>query len=125
MTKDVLIVEDNDDLRALYEYALSGEGYAVKTAANGQIALDMLAIMPAMPGLIILDLMMPVMDGWEFLKNRAANETYAQVPVIVCTAVKEQTPTGVPFMRKPLDLNKLIETVQQHCKPQTPNAPPA
>lgn len=123
MNNDVLIVEDNDDLRALYEYALSGEGYAVKTAANGQIALDLLATMKVMPSLIILDLMMPVMDGWEFLKNRAMNETYAKIPIIVCTAVKEQTPTGVPFMRKPLDLNLLIETVQKHCKPQPPSVP--
>lgn len=123
MNNDILIVEDNDDLRALYEYALSGEGYSVKTAANGQIALDMLGAMKAMPSLIILDLMMPVMDGWEFLKNRAENEKYAKVPVVVCTAVKEQTPTGVPFMRKPLDLNLLIETVQKHCKPQPPSAP--
>lgn len=116
MTKPVLIVEDNDDLRALYEYAITGEGYPAVTANNGQMALDLLEGSTSTPCLIILDLMMPVMDGWEFLKHREKSPKLSAIPVIVCTAVKDDTPQGIPFLRKPLDLSVLLETVEKYCK---------
>lgn len=116
MMKPVLIVEDNDDLRALYEYAITGEGYPAVTANNGQVALELLESDTPAPCLIILDLMMPVMDGWEFLRQREKSAKLSAIPVIVCTAVKDDTPPGVPFLRKPLDLSVLLETVEKYCK---------
>lgn len=119
MVKPVLIVEDNDDLRALYEYAITGEGYPAVTANNGQAALEFLETSKSTPCLIILDLMMPVMDGWEFLKQREKSARLMAIPVIVCTAVKDDTPKGVPFLRKPLDLAVLLETVEKYYKEPT------
>jgi CheY-like chemotaxis protein len=80
----LLVVEDDADTRALVERSLSGEQWEVHSAAHGREAL---AILPeARPELILLDLMMPEMDGFEFLDRLRADGQWAQVPVLVMTA---------------------------------------
>ncbi len=116
----ILVVEDNDDLRSLYERALRGRGHEISLAANGQIALDLLRTSETKPSLIILDLMMPVMDGWEFLKHRAQNPELAAVPVVVCSASREDIPEGVTFLRKPINLAQLSDIVKFATQGHTP-----
>jgi len=111
----VLVVEDNEDLRFLYEDAMTFEGYAVLTAANGQEALDILAREREPPRIILLDLMMPVMNGWVFLQHFRTVAGYASIKVLICSAAKDLAPSGVPILRKPVDLEELTRTVADLC----------
>jgi CheY-like chemotaxis protein len=105
----VLIVEDNADLLETVGQVLEKDGFEVELAENGREALNILK--RRRPFLIILDLMMPVMNGWEFLQLFQANRMMSDIPVIVCSAAKDQNVTGVEFMRKPLDLDQLVRVV--------------
>src|SRR4051794_37746057 len=83
--KLVLLVEDNDATREAVSLILESDGYQVMTAANGRKALDRLRG-GARPDLILLDLMMPVMDGWQFRAEQRRDQVLADIPVIVCSA---------------------------------------
>jgi CheY-like chemotaxis protein len=84
----LLVVEDDDDLREIMQRTLSGAGYDVQLATNGLEALQ--RVKEAHPDLVLLDLMMPEMDGFEFLHHLRNDPKYSQLPVIVSTA-KELT----------------------------------
>ena len=116
----VLVVEDDVDiLRALVQ-VLEDEGYAVRTAGNGQIALDTLRAPGAQrPCVILLDLMMPVMDGWAFRAEQLRDATLAQIPVIVLTADgsaahKGYLMDGARVLKKPIDLDTLLNALGSH-----------
>ena len=85
----VMVVEDDADTRRLLARTLQKDGWAVTEAANGREALD--AMEQEAPGLILLDLMMPVMDGFQFLHEMREHEAWQNIPVIVVTA-KDLTP---------------------------------
>jgi CheY-like chemotaxis protein len=87
--KRVLVVEDEDVIRETFGLALELEGYKVFTAANGKEALDLLSKIPA-PCLILLDLMMPVMNGWEFIEAVQKDASLSTIPVVVVTAYGDQ-----------------------------------
>jgi CheY-like chemotaxis protein len=80
----VLVVDDDADIRSVVSELLTDEGYRVKTAVNGKDALATLASWR--PDVILLDLMMPIMDGWTFLTNRQSNCSLSRIPVIVMSA---------------------------------------
>src|SRR5687768_5509935 len=84
----VVVVEDDEEIRDSMRDALEIEGYAVSTYSNGKEALDGLRKL-GIPCLILLDLMMPVMNGWEFLQAMKA-ERFAEVPVYVVSAIADQ-----------------------------------
>ena len=118
--KPILIIEDDDEILHSLREALEDEGYPVKTAMNGRDALTMLA-RGALPGLILLDLMMPVMDGWQFL-----DAIHEDIPIIVTSgyvhdaksmaaAALIRRPAG--FMTKPLDLNTILQLADAYCRP--------
>ena len=114
----VLIVEDDADLREMMAQLLSLEGYQTATVANGREALDYLQRSES-PEVILLDLMMPVMDGWEFRRHQQADPTLARVPVIVLSALDQsRTPdvTAAAFLKKPLDFDRLIQLVRSYCE---------
>jgi len=116
---DVLIVEDDADLRDMMSQMLSLEGFAAVTAANGLEALEYLHGTAA-PKLILLDLMMPVMDGWEFQRERRRNPALANVPVVVLSALDEVRAgdaTTHEFLKKPLDFDRLMQIVRSYCGP--------
>ena len=85
----VLIVEDHDDTREMMARTLGADGWTVREAANGRLALD--RVREAVPDLILLDLMMPEMDGFEFIAHLRENEAWRAIPVVVVTA-KDMTP---------------------------------
>jgi DNA-binding response OmpR family regulator len=117
-TKPVLIVEDDDDAREALAAFLEGEGYQVLEAHDGREALDRLRLSPVC--LVLLDLMMPVMNGWAFRAEQLRDPALASVPVVVVTAdttaVSRVGALGVAAcMTKPLDLDRLLDVVGRHC----------
>jgi CheY-like chemotaxis protein len=115
--KYVLIVEDDKDIRDSLAQLLEDYGYEARVASNGREALDLLAEAPA-PKLILLDLMMPVMDGSEFSKAASSRPQLASVPICLVTAsarLPEGLPGVVAVLRKPMDPLALIDIVQRHC----------
>ena len=92
---------------------LSLEGYLVETMSNGQEAIDHLRAVADTPALIILDLFMPVMDGWQFLAEIKADPNLSQVriPVIVITAFNAKVEEADAVIRKPIDLERLLHTI--------------
>ena len=114
----VLIVEDDEDLRDMMAQMLNIEGFHTATVANGREALDYLHA-TAKPNVILLDLMMPVMDGWEFRRQQKADPELAPVPVIVLSALDQTRAATVDaeaFLKKPLDFERLLELVRGHCR---------
>ena len=120
--RPVLIVEDDADLREMMAQLLTLEGYQIETVANGREALEYLNDAPR-PDVILLDLMMPIMDGWEFRRRQQGDPALADVPVIVLTALDQAQAraadlNGVDFLKKPLDFDRLLELVRRRCRPQ-------
>jgi CheY-like chemotaxis protein len=111
----VLVVEDDDDTREVVVYVLETAGYRVVTATNGQLALDVLRSSPH-PLIVVLDMMMPVMDGWQFLAVLRASGELPKVPVIVVSASHGEhlSATGVRnVLRKPIDMPKLLSVIEE------------
>jgi CheY-like chemotaxis protein len=115
----VLIVEDDEDLREMMAQLLTLEGFQAATVANGREALDYLH-QAGKPDVILLDLMMPVMDGWEFRRQQRADPAIAPVPVIVLSALDQNRAASLDataFLKKPLDFDRLLTLVRSHCRP--------
>jgi DNA-binding response OmpR family regulator len=115
----VLIVEDDADLREMMAQLLTLEGFKAATVANGREALEYLHANDHKPDVILLDLMMPVMDGWEFRRKMQADPDVADVPVIVLSALDQARVSGVPadaFLKKPLDFDRLLKLVRSYCE---------
>jgi two-component system, sensor histidine kinase and response regulator len=107
----VLIVDDELDLREILRDAFQDEGFAVEVACDGAEAMRRLARLPR-PVAVILDIVMPVMDGNEVLTAMQRDPELAAVPVIVTTSDPSRAPRNVPVVRKPLDLDALIDRVK-------------
>lgn len=112
----VLIVEDDLDIREALSEVLQGEGYQVLEAENGAEALRRLH--ERLPGVILLDLRMPVMNGWQFRREQVRHAHFADIPVVVISADRaaeaDAESLGVEaFLPKPIDLEVLLDTVQR------------
>jgi CheY-like chemotaxis protein len=118
--KLLLLVEDEPDIREQLRELFEDEGFAVIEARNGLEALNALE-RGLCPDMVFMDLMMPVMDGWELLASMQRNKRLAALPVMVASAMEDGTrvPKGVPFVRKPFSVVKLLNAVhaQTHCLP--------
>jgi len=112
--RPVLIVEDDADIRNSLSHILEDEGIPTLTARNGQEALDILRHEDAPPAVVVLDLMMPVMDGWE-LRRRIESDTSVTPPklVIVSAMSPDATIGSAIWLRKPLGVEQLLSTVAQ------------
>jgi CheY-like chemotaxis protein len=108
----VLVVDDDPDIRETLREVLEAEGHAVITAPNGRAALAALA-KGIRPSLILLDLMMPGMSGWELLALLREDRAFADVPVAVLSAAGGRTspPGATHFLRKPIELEALLDLV--------------
>jgi CheY-like chemotaxis protein len=117
VTCPVLIVEDDADLREMMAQLLTLEGFNAATVSNGREALAYLQSNAA-PDVILLDLMMPVMDGWEFRREQQRHREMADVPVIILSALDQARATDVAadaFLKKPLDFDRLLELIRRYC----------
>lgn len=114
--KSILVIEDNKEIQDSLKLALEVEGYDVFTADNGKEGMDKLARIPT-PCLILLDLMMPVMNGWEFIEAISKDLMLSSIPVVVVSAFgdKKGTPKTEGYIQKPIDLDALLNTVCKHC----------
>ncbi len=114
-----MIVEDDYDSRKTLRHILESEGYEVLSAWNGQHALDMLARATKQPRLALVDLMMPVMDGWAFIAILAQSGVLANLPVVVQSAFSpgdREPPSGIQaLLKKPIDVEALLALVRKHC----------
>src|SRR4051812_14627619 len=110
--KGILVVEDDDDIRETIREVLSDEGYHVHTAPNGRAGLDWLHDQDhhPRPNLILLDLMMPVMNGFEFLQALRQDAALKGIPVVVVSAWGDEARDAGAncFIAKPVDLSKLV-----------------
>jgi CheY-like chemotaxis protein len=116
----VMIVDDDHDIRSILAEVLEDEGYRVAAAANGVEALGQLRSGDPLPGVILLDLMMPFMDGWAFRAVQRDDPSLARIPVLVLTANAGAESQFEPlhaagFVRKPVDLDELLAAVARHC----------
>jgi len=113
-----MIVEDDADTREMLERFLQLEGFDVRTAANGQIALQSLQTDCALH-VILLDLMMPVMNGWQFRQAQAMDPRLSGIPVVVVTAAgsRQDIPSieADGWLSKPVDFDRLLETIVPLC----------
>jgi CheY-like chemotaxis protein len=117
----VFIVEDDVDTREMIGRFLELEGFAVETAANGRQALDRLDA-GARACVILLDLMMPVMDGWEFRRQQVGHAAFAKIPVIVFSAAGRERMRQIDandYLAKPVDLDELLQRVSRFCSRET------
>ena len=114
--RPVLVVDDDPDIRETLRFVLEDAGYPVYSAENGQEALAILAKAERLPGLILLDLMMPVMSGDELLKALKTVKALAQIPVTIVTASgAPMPPLASGLIKKPVDLDVLLRIVARSC----------
>ena len=115
----VLIVEDDRDTREMLGRFLELEGFDVQTAANGELALKVLQD-EERPSVIILDLMMPVMNGWQFRVAQQSDPNLSEIPVVVVTAagVRDDIPaiSADGWLSKPVDFDRLLATIGPLCQ---------
>lgn len=117
----ILLVEDERDAREALKEILEMEGFHVSTAENGQEGLKVLATSQE-PCLILLDLMMPVMNGWEFLEALKQHHQHvlATIPVVVVSAIADlsvaQQKYNCDIMKKPVNVRSLVDLAHQYCK---------
>lgn len=110
----VLLVEDDHDVRDAITEALTVDGYRVLAVHDGQEALALLAQLR--PHLILLDLMLPMVSGWEVLAEISSNRALADIPVVVVSAYADRAPLKVThILRKPIGIDELRETVRRFC----------
>lgn len=120
----ILLVEDDDAIREALADVLGDCGYHVQCAENGAKALERL-ICGLQPHLILLDLMMPVMDGWQLLRRLEGWAEWQRVPIVTVSAARAPTPPGACHaLGKPVDLDALLSAIERFRRPlQQPQAP--
>jgi CheY-like chemotaxis protein len=123
----VLVVDDDGDIRESLMEAFEEHGYRVLGARDGEDAFAKIRQAPVPPCLIVLDLMMPNMDGWTFREEQRRRPELAVIPVVVMSANRDvvadrssQDLEPVACLEKPLDVGTLLRIVQEHCAPHDP-----
>jgi CheY-like chemotaxis protein len=114
----ILVVDDDRDIREVLSETLADAGHDVVTATNGQEALEVLREGGPAPCLVLLDLMMPVMDGYVFLERRKQDPALAAIPVAVITAGRSidwDRLEGTTVVPKPLRLAHLMSVIEKFC----------
>lgn len=118
-TGHILLVEDDFAIRETVADVLESEGFEVACVANGREALSRLGEDgSARPGVILLDLMMPVMDGWEFRTAQRSDPRLAGIPVVVLSAGAEGSLARLApaaYLPKPFELDRLLDVVGRYC----------
>jgi CheY-like chemotaxis protein len=118
--KLIFVVEDSPDIQGLVKLLYEGEGYQVETGSNGDEAMTKLRNLPDLPSFILLDLMMPGMDGYQFRKLQETDADLAEVPIIVMTAEANAETKAISlgakgYIKKPVDIKDLLMLSDQYC----------
>ena len=116
----ILIVDDDKDMLDGLSELLAAKGYQVAAARDGREALDYLRDNPP-PKLILLDIAMPRMDGWEFLRRKAQDRKLAGIPVVIMSGTETRPPGDHAFIPKPCNPEKLLDAVRRHSSPGMDN----
>jgi CheY-like chemotaxis protein len=115
VTGTVLVVEDEEDLREMIRDALRMDGFTVVTAQDGREALELL---PSLHDccVILLDLLMPRMDGWSFMEALSADPLFCKLPVIVHSSSPRKAPPKVTrVLQKPVEVERLLSAIHECC----------
>lgn len=112
----ILIVEDDESIRTILSEILYDEGFDVFVAENGNEGLKILETIPR-PCLILLDFMMPLMNGQEFMQKKQHDDLIAGIPVVLVSAFEDQSKEvgAVEFVKKPIELDGLIRFLKRSC----------
>ncbi len=118
--RGVLVIDDDVNIRYTLVDALEDEGYRAVSASNGVEALEVLRVLPKPPCVILLDLMMPLMDGWEFRAQQRRDPVLSNIPLVVISAhrnvVEESSQVSASaYLKKPFHLEDLVATVGRFC----------
>lgn len=121
----ILVIEDDPDAREVLTWLLESAGYRAFAARGGAEALELLREVGA--DLIVLDLRMPDMDGWQFLEQKRADPALAPIPVVILTgdrraAADAETLPAAACLRKPLDVDRLLPVIARYQAPATRRA---
>jgi len=111
----ILVVEDEEESREALRELLELEGFQVRTAGNGREALDALSTHGDSICIVLLDLFMPIMDGWQVIDTLRADGRLASTKVVIITSAAHRAPADLPVFEKPLDLDKVMNAVQRLC----------
>jgi len=119
-TRSIFVVEDSSDIRELIQKFYEVEGYEVEAAKDGKEALEKLRAKTELPGVILLDLMMPEMDGFQFRIEQEKDAKLAPIPVLVMTAdssadLKAAKVSARGYLRKPVGVEVLLAAAQKFC----------
>ena len=109
----VLVVEDEAESRDTLRELLELEGYTVETASDGKAALEVLETID--PCVVLLDLFMPVMDGWQVIDRLRTDGRLARMNVLIITSAGHRAPADLRVLHKPLNIDKLISTIESVC----------
>lgn len=117
LTSTILIVEDEADDRDAVLHFLEKEGYSALAASNGREALELISRF-GLPKVMLLDLAMPEMNGWEFLDARKQNQIPDTLPIYVFSAEPaSERPKGISgVLSKPVDLKAILNAIRKHCE---------
>ena len=117
MAARVLVVEDDADLRKSICTVLEDAGFTSRPAENGEVALE--SAREERPCVILLDLMMPIMNGWEFRSEQLRDPNLSSIPVVIMTAdgraADKARTLHADYLRKPIHLDALLELVSDYC----------
>ncbi len=123
----VLVVDDDPDIRHAVRAILEEAGYATLEASHGREALELLQRAEVKPDLVLLDLMMPMMDGWQLRARLLEDHALASLPIVIMTAhggllrAVANTRPATPVLSKPIDVDRLLELVATYCKEKPPH----
>ena len=110
----ILVVDDEIDIRESLQELFEDAGFKVVTAADGAEALSVMTSEP--PCIVILDLVMPGVNGNQVYDSMRRDDRLRAVPVIIATSDPARAPRDVPVLRKPIDVTRLLDAVRQHCR---------
>lgn len=123
MNKSVVVIDDDEDVREVIAFALENDGLKVIPFENGKEGYHGVVALHEMPGLIIVDYLMPEMDGLAFIQKlrKEYPETFGKVPIAISSAMGKSDPQfasleGLILLHKPMDLDDLLLIARQHCK---------
>jgi CheY-like chemotaxis protein len=111
----VVIVEDEEDSREILKDLLEHHGHRVRTAANGQEALLLLDELGGEARVVLLDLFMPVLDGWQVYEQLKARGKLEALDVLITTSAPHRAPAGATVLEKPVNIPKLLEILAARC----------